>query len=281
VPARPAGEALKLRPVRIALWDRYGGSSPSGWTRWMLERFEFPFQVVYAPDLDAGDLARRFDVLILTDEAVPVATARRESAANVPPEFLAHVGAMTTATTVPRLKQFVEDGGTLIAIGGSTGLAASLGVPVSSALVENGGTSGPEAARPLTREKYYIPGSLLRVSVDNATPLAYGFENAVEVFFDNSPVFRLDSGAEARGVRRVAWFADGRPLRSGWAWGQHYLEGGVAVVDAPVGRGRVLLFGPEINYRAQPHGTFKFLFNGIYYGTATAVGGPSRETTQQ
>jgi len=58
------------------------------------------------------------------------------------------------------------------------------------------------------------------------------------------------------------------PLRSGWAWGQQYLENGVAVVDAKVGRGRVLLFGPEVNYRAQSHGTFKFLFNAIYYATA-------------
>ena len=60
------------------------------------------------------------------------------------------------------------------------------------------------------------------------------------------------------------------PLRSGWAWGQHYLEGGAAAVEATVGKGKVFLFGPEITFRAQPHGTFKFLFNGIYYGTVDA-----------
>jgi hypothetical protein len=86
----------------------------------------------------------------------------------------------------------------------------------------------------------------------------------VDVFFDNSPVMRLAPDAALRGVKPVAWYASASPLRSGWAWGQHYLEGGVAVAEAEVGKGRLLLFGPEITFRGQPHGTFKFLFNGIY-----------------
>jgi hypothetical protein len=85
-----------------------------------------------------------------------------------------------------------------------------------------------------------------------------------DVMFDDSPVFRLGEGAEAAGIRRIAWFDTPAPLRSGWAWGQAYLDKGVIGVDAKVGEGRVLLFGPEILQRAQPHGTFKFLFNGIY-----------------
>jgi hypothetical protein len=79
-------------------------------------------------------------------------------------------------------------------------------------------------------------------------------------------VFRLNPDAQMRGVRPVMWFDSRTPLRSGWAWGQNYLEGGVAAVEAQVGRGRLYLYGPEITFRAQPHGTFKFLFNGIYGG---------------
>jgi hypothetical protein len=101
--------------------------------------------------------------------------------------------------------------------------------------------------------------------VDTTDPLAYGLDKDVDVFFDSSPVFRLDRDAASRGLRPVAWFANATPLRSGWAWGQKYLDEGVAVIDATLGKGRVLLFGPEINFRAQSHGTFKFLFNGIYY----------------
>jgi hypothetical protein len=137
-------------------------------------------------------------------------------------------------------------------------------LPISSALVENGFDG---QSRPLTREQFYVPGSVLRVRVDNTTPLGYGFEPEVDVFFENSPAFKLDADA-GRDIRRVAWFAGASPLRSGWAWGQRYLEGGLAAIDAPLGRGRVLLFGPEITFRAQSHGTFRFLFNAIYYGHA-------------
>jgi len=114
------------------------------------------------------------------------------------------------------------------------------------------------------RSRFYVPGSIVRVSVDNTIPVGYGFETEADVFFNDSPVFALEPSAAARGVRSVAWFASESPLRSGWAWGQSALKGTTAVVDAPLGLGRVLLFGPEITFRGQSHGTFKFLFNGIY-----------------
>jgi hypothetical protein len=262
---------LKLRPVRIGLWDRYGGSSASGWTRWMLERYEFPFEVVYAKDLDAGNLANRFDVLIFTTDALPVDgrhAARLTSDDSVPPEYRRMTGSISWTRTLPQLKQFVESGGTVLTIGQSSEIAERLGVPIENGLVAKG-VDG--SVRDLTSQDFYIPGSILRVSVDNTTPLGYGFEHDVDVFFDNSPSFRLSTAAGAPRARRVAWYDSPAPLRSGWAWGQRYLDGTVAVVDSRIGKGHVLVFGPEINYRAQPHGTFKFLFNGIYRGVAKPV----------
>jgi hypothetical protein len=258
----PQGRALQLRPVRIGLWDRYGGSSASGWTRWLFERFEFPFELVYAQTLDAGILSSRYDVIILTSEASLSRTLDEPAVpTRLPAEYRGMTGVISRARTLPELKQFVEDGGTLIAIGGATAIGAALGVSVKDHLtaIDRDGTE-----RPLTREVFYVPGSVLRLRVDNTTPLGYGFEPDVDVFFEHNPVFRLDGDSS----RRVAWFAGASPLRSGWALGQPFLDGGVAVVDAQVGRGRVLLFGPEITFRAQPHGTFKFLFNAIYYGKA-------------
>jgi hypothetical protein len=254
----PSGAALKLRPLRIGLADRYGGSVPSGWTRWILERYEFPFEVVFPATLDRGRLAATYDVLIFADDLIPLREPLgRYMPANVPKEYAGHGGVLSISETLPELQQFVEDGGTLIAVGDSTSVGSRFRLGVTN------------FARELPDAEYFVPGSLLRVSVDNTTPLGYGFEREVDVFFDNSPVFRLD--AASSGAQRVAWFPTATPLRSGWAWGQQHLRNGVAVVDAPLGKGRVLLFGPQITFRAQPHGTFKFLFNGILYPKAEAV----------
>ena len=118
---------------------------------------------------------------------------------------------------------------------------------------------------PLAAEKFYVPGSILQARVDNTHPLAYGLDGTIDVFFDHSEAFRLLPEAGSKGLKAVAWIDGATPLRSGWAWGQQYLDQAVEIIDAPVGKGRVVLFGPEIVWRAQPHGTFKFLFNGIYY----------------
>ena len=283
--AKPAGEMFKLKQPRIALWDRYGGSMPSGWTRWILEQFEFPFTVVYPQTLDAGNLADKFDVIIFVTGGIPAfrATAgggpaaaggdepvfgRMPAANELPEEFRGWIGNVSAARTVPQLKAFIEAGGTVLTIGSSTNLGYHLGLPMANALVEKT-ASGDD--RPLGRDKYYIPGSLLQVSVDNTNPLAYGMLEKADVFFDNSPVFRLKPEAALKGVKPVAWFDNGAPLRSGWAWGQKYLQDGVAVIDASVGKGRLFMYGPEIAFRAQPHGTFKLLFNGIYLGRAETV----------
>ena len=266
VSAAPAGDVLKLRRVRIGLVDRYGGSPASGWTRWLLERFEFPFEVVYPSSLDEGSLATKYDVLIFADDVIPEREPfAHEEPDDLPAEYRRQSGVVTLSKTIPALRQFVEQGGTLLAVGGSTAVATHFRLGIANALVEQGSEG---AAQPLTREKYYVPGSILRVTVDNTSPLAYGFNDEVDVFFDNSPVFRLLPDAAAR---RVAWFTSALPLRSGWAWGQHYLRDGVAVADVTLGRGHVLLFGPQITFRAQPHGTFKFLFNGIFYSKAEAA----------
>jgi len=273
----PAQEAFKLRPVRIGLWDRYGGSIASGWLRWILEQYGFPFEVVYPPDLDAEDLAERFDVLIFPGGAIPRAggeegqRSRGPSALSpedIPPPYRERLGNVTVEKTVPRLLRFLEKGGTLLALGSSTSIAYHARLPVKNHLVEKN-AEGEEI--PLSREKFFIPGSILEVRVDKAHPLAHGIGEQVDVVFNRSPVFSLKPEASLQGMHPVAWFAEKAPLRSGWGWGQHYLEGGVAVLEAEVGKGKLFLFGPEITFRGQSHGTFKFLFNGIYYGSAEKV----------
>ncbi len=269
----PQGRALKLKPVRIGLYDQYGGLITSGWDRWLFEQYEFPFDVVYPQKLDAGDLKSKYDVLVFTGGAFhSLDSADHESASNrqpkaeeIPEEYRGWLGKITVEKTVPQIRKFLDAGGSVITIGSSTSMAELFGVPVDNYLTE----MGPDGKlRPLPRQKYFIPGSLLRVNMDNDNPLAYGISKTVDAFFDNSPVFKLRPDAELKRTSAVAWFSGPKPLVSGWAWGQQYLDGGTAVAEAAVGNGKIFLLGPEVTFRAQPHATFKLLFNGVYYGSA-------------
>ncbi|MEZ5285649.1 MAG: M14 family metallopeptidase [Vicinamibacterales bacterium] len=282
VTSRPAGALYKLTKPRIALWDQYGGSMPSGHVRWLLEQFEFDFDVIYPQALDAGNLKARYDVILFPDGGIPESDrpsgfgGAQPGAQDVPAEYRDHLGRVTIAKTIPQLKQFAEAGGVLVAFGGSAVLGYHLGLPLSDHMVEIT-PAGEE--QPLPRTKYYIPGSILHMAVDNTNPLAFGLEKDVDVFFENSPVMQLAPDATLRGVSPVSWFDTREPLRSGWAWGQHYLQGGTTAVEATLGKGRVFLIGPEITFRAQPHGTFKFLFNSIFYGTAEGAGDGASTTS--
>jgi hypothetical protein len=256
---RPAS-AQPVTPLRIGLVDRYGGSMPSGWTRLILENFEYPYTVVFPPELDAGNLRAKYDVIVLTDGAIPAQAGGggfggTMDSSLIPAEYRAQLGRTTPERTAPQLKAFLEQGGRVVAIGSSTALGRQIGLPIENYLMENG--------RPLTNEKYYIPGSLLQVAIDTSMTIATGMAPRPSVMFDNSPVMRLGPDAAARGIRPIAVFDHDAPLRSGWAWGQERLKGGVAMAEAKVGRGTLWLFGPEILFRAQAHGTFKLFLNAL------------------
>lgn len=269
VSVRPPGEALMLSPLRIGLIDKYGGSVPSGWIRYELEKFEFPFALVFPPALDQGDLIKKFDVLIVASDLNPSTASNPSSnTQNIPAEYRDRVGAMTVARTLSQLKKFMEDGGAVVTIGDASSMALQLGLPLANALVEES-TDGKVTSLPST--KFYVPGSVLQAAVDTTNPLAYGMSDRVDFFFENDPSFKLMPDALAKGVKSVSWFDSAVPLRSGWGWGQSYLKDSVAVVDAQVGKGKLFMYGPEITYRGQPHGTYKFLFNGLYYGRTETV----------
>ena len=128
-------------------------------------------------------------------------------------------------------------------------------------------------ARALSQREYYIPGSVLQVAVDKSRPLAWGLPQRLDVYFsdgrwDNAPVFDLPAGRTD--IRPLLRFDTATPLRSGWAWGQEYLQGGVLAAEADVGAGRLTFFGTDITFRAQAHGSFKLLFNSLLQAGATA-----------
>ncbi len=267
----PGGSALQLNPVRIGLWDRYGGSMPSGWVRWLFEGFEFPYELVFPQRLDAGNLGEDFDVLVFVTDAIPERDGggggfsffgATPDESEIPAEYREWLGRVTVGSTVPHLVEFLEGGGTIVTIGTSAAMAKHAGLPLADQLADARGNR-------LSTDEFYIPGSVVEVAVDNTKPLAYGMPERVNMFFvGNTPVMRMLPAATGQGVVPVAWYDSAEPLVSGWAWGQNRLEGGIAAVQAKIGQGNLFVFGPEVTNRGQPHGTFKFLFNGIFLAGA-------------
>jgi len=274
VAQKPEGELQAITQKRIGLWDQYGGSMPSGWLRFILEQFEFPYELVFAPMLDAGNLVAKFDVIILPDGAISQRLRagggqggfggpggdRQLRDSDLPAEFRGRQGRISTENTMPILKEFVSAGGTIVTMGSSSAIGEMLGLGAANAMTE----TANGRAQPLPRDKYYVPGSILQVAVDNSQPLAYGMGDTANVFFNNSPSYKLSEAATANGAKAIAWFDSPNPLKSGWIHGPAYLNGTIAAMDIPQGKGRLCLIGPEPTFRAQPHGTFKLLFNAIY-----------------
>ncbi len=160
---------------------------------------------------------------------------------------------------MPQIKKFIESGGSMVTIGSSTSMAEMLGMPVTNYMTEMG-ADGKE--HPLSQDKFYVPGSLLKIAVDNTNPLAYGMPDKVDVFFDSSPVFKMGPDAAQKKTNAVGWFAGPEVLDSGWAWGQQYLDGGTAVAEATVGEGKVVLLGPEVAFRRSRTGPLSFCSTG-------------------
>lgn len=261
----------RLSELRIGLWDTYGGSMSSGWVRLLMEQFNFKASLVYAKDIEAGNLNEKYDVLIFVPGAIPALSGRaaRGSSSNtgpdpetIPSEFRGQLGRINEEKSIPELKKFIEQGGKIVSMGSSTNLAYHLNLPVRNAMVELGANS---LERSLPAEKYYIPGSILSADTDNKIPAAWGMPVKSDIYFDRSPVFKISTEAIARGdIKPILWFSNPKSLRSGWAWGQAYLRDGITAFEAQVGKGKFYAFGPEITFRAQTHGTFKLLFNQLY-----------------
>ncbi|KRG43572.1 hypothetical protein ARC78_01095 [Stenotrophomonas pictorum JCM 9942] len=267
-----AGEVVHA--PRIALWDHYGGSMVSGWTRLVLENFGFDYQVVYPQQILKGRLRERFDVMILPSGALPLPEAlaiegkagrvpASPDPATIPDQYHPLLGELTAEKVVPVLRGFLESGGHVVATGSSSGLALALGLPLQSHLRTPAAEGGMRA---LCQREYYIPGSVLQVAVDKSSPLSWGLPSELDVYFsdgrwDNAPVFELPAGRAD--IRPLLSFAGPAPLRSGWAWGQEHLQGGVLAAEADIGTGRLTFVGTDITFRAQTHGSFKLLFNGL------------------
>ena len=240
----------ELRQPRLGLYKPWVASIDEGWTRWVLEEHEFPYRNLTDPEIRAGDLAEWYDAIILPDmKASRMIEGHAEG--SLPPEYVGGIG----LEGVANLRTFVEQGGTLICLNWATEVPMKhFGLEITNALEPN--QSNPQKS---AGTEFFCPGSLLRVFVETTHPIGYGLEREMAVFFKSGPAF------EARSGKGVAAYPNFNPLMSGWIEGEKRILQKGALWDVKLGKGHVILFGFKPQHRAQSHGTFKLLFNAIYY----------------
>ena len=240
----------ELRQPRLGLYKPWVANMDEGWTRWTLEAHEFPYRNLTDAEIRAGNLAEWYDAIILPDmKASTMIEGHAEG--SIPPEYVSGIG----LEGVANLRTFVEQGGTLICLNWATELPTEyFGLEITNVLESD--QSGPQNS---TGTEFFCPGSLLRVFVETTHPIGYGLEREMAVFFKSGPAF------EARGGKRVAAYPNFNPLMSGWIEGEKRIREKGALWDVKLGKGHVILFGFKPQHRAQSHGTFKLLFNAIYY----------------
>ena len=246
------GKLISLRLPRIGLYQPWTANMDEGWTRWLLEQYEFPHATLHNADIRAGGLAEKFDVILFASQS-------KSSILNgsrgewVRPEYRGGLGEEGSRA----IEDFVRSGGTLVTLDDAADFAIdTLGLPVRNAL------------RGVSRDKFFCPGAILEIFVDNHTPLGYGMLPKASGYFLNSPAFELTAPFTTTAARAIARYPATNPLQSGWIGGPEHLYDRVAVADVTLGKGRVVLIGFRAQFRAQSHATFKFLFNALHLSAA-------------
>jgi hypothetical protein len=242
-----APRSLGLRPPRVGLYGSWVPSSDEGWTRFVFEKeMGVDYRTLHDRDVRAGRLRDGFDAVVLPDQPAAVILGGH-APGTMPEEYTGGLG----KEGVDALRDFVEAGGTLVALDSATAFAIEqLSLPVKNVVAGD----APSV--------FFCPGSILKARVDATHPLGQGLPETLTLWFEGSPAF------EAAGGTVVARYADADPLLSGWLLGESRLEGRAALVEVPLGKGRVVLFGFRPQYRAQSRVTYVALLNAVYLSAA-------------
>ncbi|MBI3682085.1 MAG: peptidase M14 [Acidobacteria bacterium] len=242
---RPAtGDVKPLRKPRIGLYRSFMPGMDEGWTRWLFETFGFSYTRLLNKEIQAGQLRKRFDVIVFPDQrasAVHGGYAPR----SMPDEYAGGVGDKGAEA----LKQFVSEGGALVFLNDSCEYAS-----------EHLGLKLKNSVQGVSNREFYSPGSLLNVSLDEKHPLTRGMPKEIAIWSEGSPAWEAADGGVGKVVAR---YPQSKVLASGWLLGEKYLAGRAALLEVPMGAGRIILFGMRPQYRAQSYQNFKLLFNAL------------------
>ena len=247
--ARPPQDARPIGGARVALYKPWAENIDEGWTRWLLEQYEFPFENITDADIRRGGLRARFDAIVIPDQGADRLIAGHP-AGTMPPEYVGGLG----TEGVAMLRQFVTGGGTLVTLDSSSELAINmLGAPVK------------DVTRGLPASEYFCPGSVVKLELE-ADPLTYGLplETAGFCAFNGAFEVQPDTVPDAPTARVIGRYAKSGVLLSGWLEGERVVAGKGALVEVKAGQGRAILFGFRTQHRAQAHATFRLFFNALH-----------------
>ncbi len=265
----PGVELFTLWPTRVGLYKSWVASMDEGWTRWLLENYEYDLTSLSDDDVRSGDLSR-FDVLVLPHQS-PEAILLGHRRGTMPEEYVGGLGLEGTLA----LQRFVEEGGTLVALD-----------QASDFVIEQFGLPLENTTASLPADRFFIPGSLIRAVVDDAHPLGFGVQDEVATQFVRSRAYDVitlprerEGGQETTlespppNVEVIVRYADEDLLMSGWALGEDAaIAGRIAMARVPYGAGEVILFGFRPQFRGQPRGTYKLLLNALNGATVEDFG---------
>ncbi|MFC1555036.1 M14 family zinc carboxypeptidase, partial [candidate division KSB1 bacterium] len=236
---------------RLGMYRRYnGGNMDEGWTRLCLEKFAFPYESLRDAEIKTSGLKNRWDVIILPSDSPGriIGPTSPRASSSYPEKYRSGIG----RNGVENLKDFVRDGGTLVALGGSYEFAVQeFGLQIENAIEGLGSTD------------FFCPGSTIKVNIDNTSPLAYGMPDEGLVLFYSSPAFKITTGRNNDKYQSIVRYKDKDLLKSGWLMGEDKIANKSGMVSVQYGEGEIVLIGFRTQHRSQTHGTFKLLFNTI------------------
>ena len=255
-PPSPNALTTSLKAPRIGIYQSYDPSMDEGWTRYILDQYNFAYTRLHNQEIQAGGLRKSFDAILLPDQ-------RSASILNgldfktIVPEYRGGIGDKGWDA----LRQFVAEGGTLIALGEATSL-----------LVDKMPLGVRDLKRAATRDQHYAPGTIVNLQVDTSHPVGLGAAPETWAFYINSPFFQLTEGFSSQKVSVVARYPNTEVRASGWLRGEEMMYGRAAVVTVEMNPGKVVLFGIRPQHRAQTHATLPLLFNALYWSAEGDLG---------
>jgi hypothetical protein len=248
----PSADGAVTVPTRIAVYKSAPGNMDEGWTEWLFDTFGYKYTLITPAGLRAGNLASRFDAIVFASQGLGGGGGGRGGRGGGGGRGGNPAADSAVQEQIRAVDEFTRAGGTVVAWNqGTTSIINALRLPVRNVVAG------------IDRREYFTGGSIMSVITDRTHPVMAGMPERADVFVQNSPVFTTTDGFEGSVLAKYP--ADQSPLRSGFLDGAQYMQGFAAALDVKRDRGHVILLAFQPQWRGQPTGTFRTVFNSAFF----------------